>query len=402
MINVLVVDDSTVVRRLVTASLEEDPAIRIVGTAANGRIALSKLDQVAPDVVTLDIEMPVMDGLATLREIRRLRPTLPVIMFSTLTERGGQATLEALSAGASDYVTKPSNVGAIAESMRAVREQLVPRIKALHAAARPAPPRPPLRSGPRPGGPAAPYGAPGPSGPAGRSPLGTAPGRPAPGAAPARPAAPAAPAGPPAKVEVVAVGCSTGGPEALAKVVAGLPRDLPVPVVVVQHMPPLFTRLFAERLDRLGTLRVAEAADGVPLRPGHVYVAPGDRHLEVVRSGGAVQTRLTDAPPENFCRPAVDVLFRSVAQAYGGAALAVVLTGMGSDGRRGCEPLRAAGCRVIVQDAATSVVWGMPGAVSGAGLATAELPLDRIAGAVGDAVLGTTVHRGARAAQGGA
>jgi two-component system chemotaxis response regulator CheB len=216
-----------------------------------------------------------------------------------------------------------------------------------------------------------------------------------------RAAAPAAPAAPAARVEVVAVGCSTGGPEALAKVVAGLPRSLPVPVVVVQHMPPLFTRLFAERLHRLGTLQVQEATDGVPLQPGHVYVAPGDRHLEVVRSGGTVLTRLQDGPPENFCRPAVDVLFRSVAQVYGGAALGVVLTGMGSDGRRGCEPLRAAGCRVIVQDAATSVVWGMPGAVAGAGLATAELPLTQIAGAVGDAVLGPA-DRGLRAAQRGA
>jgi two-component system chemotaxis response regulator CheB len=178
------------------------------------------------------------------------------------------------------------------------------------------------------------------------------------------------------------VGCSTGGPEALATVLTRMPADLPVPVVVVQHMPPVFTRLFAERLDRTSRLHVSEAADGTPLVPGHVYIAPGDRHLEVVRRATGVVTRLHDGPPECFCRPAVDVLFRSVAAAYKGTALALVLTGMGQDGKRGSESLREGGSRIVVQDEATSVVWGMPGAVAGAGLAEAVLPLDQIGSAV--------------------
>ncbi|HWH01556.1 MAG TPA: CheB methylesterase domain-containing protein, partial [Pilimelia sp.] len=181
------------------------------------------------------------------------------------------------------------------------------------------------------------------------------------------------------KVDAVAVGCSTGGPDALAHVLAGLSGDLPVPMVVVQHMPPLFTQMFAERLNRSCPLEVVEAAPDMVLRAGTVYIAPGDRHLEVVRRGTDVVTRLTSDPPENSCRPAADVLFRSVARVYGRATLAVVLTGMGQDGLRGCEPLRAAGGRIVVQDEATSVVWGMPGAVAGAGLADAVLPLAEIA-----------------------
>jgi two-component system chemotaxis response regulator CheB len=338
-ISVLVVDDSVVIRRLVTDALQAEPDIRVVGTAPNGRVALAKIAQLAPDVVTLDIEMPEMDGLTTIKEIRKTHAKLPVIMFSTLSVSGGAATLEALSSGASDYVTKPANVGSVRESMASVREQLVPRIRALC-------------------------------------------GRRAPSATPARPVVTAAPSGPPQKIQVLTVGCSTGGPEALTSVLARMPADLPVPVVVVQHMPPVFTRLFAERLDRASQLTVTEATDGLTLQPGHVYIAPGDRHLEVVRVGTGVRTRLNDGPPECFCRPAVDVLFRSVAAAYKGAALGLVLTGMGQDGKRGSEVLRDAGSRVLVQDEASSVVWGMPGAVAGAGLAEAVLPLDQIGSAV--------------------
>jgi two-component system chemotaxis response regulator CheB len=340
-ISVLVVDDSVVIRRLVTDALQSEPDIRVVGTAPNGRVALAKIAQLAPDIVTLDIEMPEMDGLTTIKEIRKTHAKLPVIMFSTLSVAGGAATLEALSSGASDYVTKPANVGSVRESMASVREQLIPRIRALC-------------------------------------------GRVAPTAARAasRPVKVAAPAGPPQQIDVLAVGCSTGGPEALTTVLTRMPADLPVPVVVVQHMPPVFTRLFAERLDRACKLTVTEAVDGTTLRPGHVYVAPGDHHLEVIRVGTATRTRLHDGPPENFCRPAVDVLFRSVASAYRGNALALVLTGMGQDGKRGAEFLREAGSRVVVQDEATSVVWGMPGAVAGAGFAEAVLPLDQIGSAV--------------------
>jgi two-component system chemotaxis response regulator CheB len=339
-ISVLVVDDSVVIRRLVTDALQVEPDIRVVGTAPNGKVALAKIDQLAPDVVTLDIEMPIMDGLTTIKEIRKTHAKLPVIMFSTLSVAGGAATLEALASGASDYVTKPANVGSVRESMASVREQLVPRIRALCGRRAPA-----VR-------------------------------------APSRPIVAAAPSGPPQRIDILAVGCSTGGPEALTTVMTRMPADLPVPVVVVQHMPPVFTRLFAERLDRAGKLRVVEATDGLTLVPGTVYVAPGDRHLEVVRTGTVTRTRLHDGPPECFCRPAVDVLFRSVASAYRGSALGLVLTGMGQDGKRGSEMLREAGSRVIVQDEATSVVWGMPGAVAGAGLAEAVLPLDQIGSAV--------------------
>jgi two-component system chemotaxis response regulator CheB len=340
-ISVLVVDDSVVIRRLVTDALQVEPDIRVVGTAPNGKVALAKIQQLAPDIVTLDIEMPEMDGLTTIKEIRKTHAKLPVIMFSTLSVAGGAATLEALSSGASDYVTKPANVGSVRESMASVREQLIPRIRALTGRVAPT-----ARATAR-----------------------------AAGTASALP-------GPPQRVDLLAVGCSTGGPEALTSVLTRMPADLPVPVVVVQHMPPVFTRLFAERLDRASKLTVTEAVDGTTLRPGHVYIAPGDRHLEVVRSGTVTKTRLHDGPPECFCRPAVDVLFRSVAAAFKGSALGVVLTGMGQDGKRGAEYLRSGGSRIVVQDEATSVVWGMPGAIATAGLADSILPLDQIGSAV--------------------
>ena len=362
-ISVLVVDDSVVVRKLVTDALNADPAVRVVGTAANGQIALSKIESLAPDVVTLDIEMPVLNGLETLRALRKTHPRLPVIMFSTLTEKGAAATLEALALGASDYVTKPAKVGSVTESIARVREDLVPRIKAL----------------------------------TGRSPRAVPPGQrtaaPAPTSRTGRAVPPPAPLpGALGRLDVLAVGCSTGGPEALAQVLPRLPRDLPVPVVLVQHMPKIFTRLLAERLDRLCAVRVVEAPDAQPLVAGTVYIAPGDYHLEVQRKGTSVVTRLQQGPPENFCRPAVDVLFRSVAAVYGKSALAVVLTGMGTDGRRGCEQIKAGGSHVVAQDEATSVVWGMPGAVVTAGLADAILPLVQVGGYL------TSALRGGRAA----
>jgi two-component system chemotaxis response regulator CheB len=366
-IRVLIVDDSVVIRRLVSDVLSGDPALEVVGTAPNGKLALTKLAQLAPDLLTMDIEMPEMDGIAAVRAMRASGSRLPVIMFSTLTERGAAATLDALEAGASDYVTKPANVGSVAQSMNQVRSQLIPKIKAL-----------------------LPRGGTGLPGPVGL----TRPGRPAPVSRldAARVAAPAAAAmarpGRTASAETVsrarrdspfrllAIGCSTGGPEALSRLLSGFPADLPVPVVVVQHMPPVFTRQFAARLDRQHKVRVVEAAGGETLEPGTVYIAPGDFHLELQQRGAAVVTRLQQGPPENFCRPAVDVLFRSAATVYGGDVLGVVLTGMGADGRRGSEQLVARGSSVIVQDEATSVVWGMPGAVAGAGLAEEVLALD--------------------------
>jgi len=374
MIKVLVVDDSVVVRRLIVDSLTGAPDIEVVGTAANGLLAQAKIDQLKPDVVTMDIEMPQMDGIAAVRELRKRHKHLPVIMFSTLSAAGASATLEALSAGATDYVTKPSNVGSIAESIAAVREQLVPKIHAL--AGRRPPPGPPARPGPPPG-------RPGLSPPPAGRPGGPVPGRP--GLAPARPdrPAPAGPAarrpGPPVRVDILAIGCSTGGPDALTKVLQALPADLPVPVVVTQHMPPVFTRMFAERLDRSTQLHVVEATDGMELTAGWAYIAPGESHLVLHRRGTATLTQLSGAPPENSCRPAVDVMFRSVAALYGASAYATVLTGMGQDGRGGAKVLRDAGAEILAQDEATSVVWGMPGAVVSAGLADEILPLDRIA-----------------------
>jgi len=354
-IRVLVVDDSVVVRRLVTDALSEDPAIEVIGSAANGRLALTKVAQLAPDLVTMDVEMPEMNGIEAVRELRRAGHHMPIIMFSTLTERGAEATLDALVAGASDYVTKPSNTGSLKESLAQVAGQLLPKIKALVPRVRP--------------GSAAAF----------RAPLtGTAP-RAAgiarvpdgahrlPGVLRAEPT--------PHAVRAVILGSSTGGPEALSRFVAGLSAPLPVPMLIVQHMPPVFTRQLAARLDRMGPSTVVECAGDEELLPGHVYVAPGDRHLELRRSGAGVRTILTDSPPVNFCRPSVDVMFRSAVGMLGGDLLAVVLTGMGADGRTGCEAVVTAGGTVVVQDEATSVVWGMPGAVAAAGLAHRVLPI---------------------------
>jgi two-component system chemotaxis response regulator CheB len=348
-IKVLTVDDSVVVRRLVTDVLASDPAIEVVGTAPNGKIALDKIVQLQPDVVTLDIEMPVMDGLEAIKEIRKIDRKLPVIMFSTLTERGASATLEALSSGASDYVTKPANVGSVQESMDSVREQLIPKIKALV-----------------------------PGLAAAAAPVVAAP-------AAARPATPVTTrtrTGAVKSPRALVIGSSTGGPEALSSVLAKLPAGLGVPVLVTQHMPPVFTRLYAQRLDKSSALRVVEATDGEAVVAGTVYVAPGDFHMEVVRRGPSMAIKLNQGPAENFCRPAVDVMVRSAVAAYGGELLAVILTGMGSDGKLGCKAVAAAGGQVLAQDEATSVVWGMPGAVTREGIADEVLPLGSIADAI--------------------
>jgi two-component system, chemotaxis family, protein-glutamate methylesterase/glutaminase len=341
-IAVLIADDSVVVRRVMTNVLSADPDIRVVGTAGSGRTALEKIEELKPEILILDIEMPEMDGLETLQHLRRLHPRLPVIMFSTLTERAAAATLEALALGARDYVTKPGNAVGASATLEAVRSQLVPRIKALvprePRTPQPAPPaladRRPARTGPH---------------------------------------------------ELLVIGASIGGPDAVVAVVRALPGDLPVPVVIVQHMPPIFTRLFAQRMDRTSPLAVVEGQPGMGLKPGLVVVAPGDFHLVVAdgRRGPVVVTN--QDPRQNGCRPAVDVLFGSAAM-FGDRVLACVLTGMGQDGLHGSRRLHAAGSEIVVQDEATSVVWGMPGAVATAGLADRVLPLPRIAADLTDAL----------------
>ncbi|HTG46462.1 MAG TPA: chemotaxis-specific protein-glutamate methyltransferase CheB [Actinomycetota bacterium] len=330
---VLVVDDSVVVRRLVSKALDAEGSVEVAGVAADGRIALQQIERLTPDAVILDLQMPVMDGLTALDAIRDRWPTLPVIIFSTQTVQGAEITLDALARGANDYVLKPSEVLGPTEAMARITEALVPRILAFCTARARRPQIP----------------------------------------------APARAAVAPGRIDAVAIAVSTGGPTALARVIPALPADLPVPILVVQHMPPMFTRILAERLDRGSELRVVEAAEGQAVQPGGVWIAPGDHHMTVERAGAAVRIRTNTGPRENSCRPSADPLFRSVAAAYGANALAVVMTGMGSDGLRGAEELVAAGAHVLAQDEASSVVWGMPGFVVGAGLADATVPLEELA-----------------------
>jgi two-component system chemotaxis response regulator CheB len=328
-VRILIVDDSAVIRRLLGDLLASEPEIVVAGTAANGSQALARILEVKPDLITLDIEMPGMDGLETLVEIRKLYPKLPVIMFSALTERGGTATLDALARGASDYVTKPSPSETPERSHERVREELLRKIKSLCAVRQP---------------------------------------RPGPGPMPI-PVPVSGVARPQARIDVVAIGASTGGPNALTELIPQFPADFAVPIVIVQHMPPLFTRLLAERLNGLAPLKVQEGKEGQRLQRGQIWIAPGGQHMTVDRKGTEFVLGLNHDAQENSCRPAVDVLFRSVAQTYGANVLAVVLTGMGTDGTRGSAVIREAGGEVIVQDEASSVIWGMPGSVVAASLA---------------------------------
>jgi two-component system chemotaxis response regulator CheB len=338
---VLVVDDSAVIRRMLGDILTADPDIELAGTAANATLALAKIQQERPDVVTLDVEMPDVSGLELLVQIRKLDPRLPVIMFSSLTQRAAATTLEALSLGATDYVTKPSGTGSREASIEMVRAQLLPKIKALAR-------------------------------------RGTAPRTAV--AATEKPYKPANPARKRERVDLVAIGSSTGGPNALAELFRGIPANFPVPIVVVQHMPPVFTALLAQRLTSTCPLTFHEARDGERLVPGHVWIAPGDFHMPIRRDGTAMKIGLNQQASENSCRPSVDVLFRSVAAVNSANTLAVMLTGMGSDGLQGCELIHAAGGQIVVQDEASSVVWGMPGFVAKAGLADRVLPLTEMAG----------------------
>jgi two-component system chemotaxis response regulator CheB len=342
-IRVLLVDDAAVVRRLVKTALDLDPALEVVGTAADGRMALGRLAELQPDVVLLDLEMPVMSGLETLAALRKTHPRLPVIMFSRFTQKGVEATVHALTLGADDYVPKP---GDGLDVTQCIEELLIPKIKLLgqrHKGAAHPTPQPSMIKSPSPE----------------RSP-------------------PLAVATNLRRVKIVVIGTSTGGPNALAELLPAFPSDWHVPLVIVQHMPRDFTARLAERLTEKSKLRVREAVAGEFISQAQAWVAPGDYHLLVQKEGRAIRLALNREPLVNGCRPAVDVLFRSAAEVYGPDVLAVVLTGMGQDGLRGCECVRAAGGQILVQDEPSSVVWSMPGAVAQAGLADQVLPLDQL------------------------
>ncbi|HWP05257.1 MAG TPA: chemotaxis-specific protein-glutamate methyltransferase CheB [Polyangiaceae bacterium] len=338
-IKVLIVDDSVVVRRMLVSILESEPQIEIVGWAASGLSALQKLTLLDPDLVLLDVMMPDMDGIKTVRRMRLTHPTMPVIMCSSLTESGADTTLRALAAGATDHVAKP---GPGENQLEVFRAELLEKVLALGCATQAprqedsvevdvtlAPPPPvPMR---------------------------------------------------PAVIQALAIGSSTGGPNALAELFAKLPGDLPVPILIVQHMPTLFTKILADRLTACSRVRVAEATHGMPLEPGRGYMAPGDFHLKVGRANGQLIALTTQEAPEQSCRPAVDVLFRSLARIFRDGVLACVLTGMGRDGASGAADLVRAGSKVLAQSAETCVIPSMPGAIVEARLADKVLHLDRMA-----------------------
>lgn len=313
-IRILIVDDSAVMRSLLRSLVLADGGLDVAGTAADGATALSAVESLRPDVVLLDVEMPVMDGLATVKELRRRGHRMPVIMCSSLTQRGAKVTIEALASGASDYVTKPAGQPGRQEAERVLSQQLTPKIHALAGRQR----------------------------------------TPAPMSAPAAtrilPAAPALPLAkapmPTASLAALVIGVSTGGPAALDILLPALPADFPLPVLIVQHMPEIFTRLIAERLDARCRLRVREASEREFVSPGTIWFARGGWHMEVVASGAAgmqAMLHLNQGPMENHCRPAVDVLFRSAARVYRAGVLSVILTGMGSDGAEGCRVIREQG-----------------------------------------------------------
>ena len=343
-IQILIVDDSSVVRKALSVEFGKEADMAIAGVAANGRIALSMVEQVSPDVIILDVQMPEMDGLTFLRELRAHLFHVPVIMLSTMTKKGADTTFEALSLGAKDYVTKPEFQNGYGEALATVCGELLAKIRVFCKHLLP------------------------PEGHLSKPPV-------------MRPDTPNAV---PGKIpEIVVIGVSTGGPTALSQVVPLLSENFPLPILIVQHMPALFTKMLAERLAASSKIRVLEVQGGEVLSGGQVYLAQGGFHMTIERSAKGMVTCLTQTPPVNSCRPSVDVLFESVHALYGARTLAVVMTGMGEDGKRGCEAITASGGFVIAQDEATSVVWGMPGAVVRAGLAGRILPLSEIAPALG-------------------
>ena len=336
-IRVLVVDDSSVVRQMVSRIIEGDPDMTVVGTARNGLEALRMIDELAPDIVTLDIEMPRMDGLSVLRKLRERRSKVPVVMLSTLTSMAAAATLDSLSLGAKDYATKPTSIAAGGATMDQLAIDLVAKLKAIVA-------------------------------PRGSVSTGRVVGRRADSFISRK-----------APIEALVIASSTGGPNALSTVFGTLQETPPVPIFIVQHIPPVFSTQLAARLDGIGPMTVVEAAAGMEVKPGTAYLAPGDFHMTVKRSKNVVYIDTNKDELVSFCRPAADALLPSVAEVYGGNVLVAVLTGMGADSLAGCRRLAGLGASILVQDAATSVVWGMPAAVAGAGLANENVPIGNMA-----------------------
>ena len=342
---ILIADDSVVIRRVLANVLSEEPDLEVVGTAPDGRLALAKVSQSNPDLIILDVQMPNLDGLDTLKEIRLHYPSLPVVMFSQFTRAGAETTIDALLLGAQDYEEKPRG-GNLEESVKRVKENLVPKIRALCRAPKETAeeaagsPRPRHRKKNRPT------------------------------------------ASSPFCAEIVVIGTSTGGPSALSSLLSGLPSGLSAPLLIVQHMPAVFTESLAGRLALKTPIKVREARDAESIEEGMARLAPGDNHMAVGLVGGVPKLKVFQGPHVNSCRPSVDVLFQSAAALYGDKVLGVILTGMGQDGLRGCEAIRENGGQVLAQDEASSVVWGMPGAVVHAGLADQVLPLNEIAAAI--------------------
>jgi two-component system chemotaxis response regulator CheB len=369
---VMVVDDSAVVRGLVTRFLQEDPDLSVAASCGNGQRAVEELKRTPVDVIVLDIEMPVMDGLTALPKLLEVQPGVQVVMASTLTRSNADVSLKAMAAGAADYIAKPSSTGGL-HGTGTYQQELRSKVKALAQQHR-------RTRGGKSLGPVRPPA----GGDAGRA--ASAAKRPVPAGARA-----AAPAGdgeiklrpmPTVRPEVLAIGSSTGGPQALFKFLGGLGR-IAQPVLITQHMPATFTALLADHIGRQTKLTCSEGRDGDPLAGGHVYIAPGGKHMTVEKdAGGQLRIKLDDGPPENFCKPSVDPMLRSLSRFYGGRLLTVILTGMGSDGLKGAEAAVKAGAHVLAQDEATSVVWGMPRAVAKAGLCSAVLPIGELATAV--------------------
>lgn len=354
---VMLVDDSSVIRGLMSRWLSADPEIEVVASAANGQVAVGSIERTNPEIVVLDIEMPVMDGLTALPLILEANPNIQVLMSSTLTSKNAKASLQAMALGAADYVPKPTTNREVISS-QSFQSEIVEKIKVLAKSK--------------------------------RKQLGLTPYRGS-GNLSARPVQLATVENkPPINThsqtvkasseipKIIAVGSSTGGPQALLSFVNSLKDSLTVPVVITQHMPATFTKILAAHLMKATALECQEGVDGMRLEPGKVYIAPGDHHMMVEKRNGQYVIKLSDEPPENFCRPAVDPMFRSVAKEYGPEALGVILTGMGQDGLKGSKLIVEEGGTILAQNEETSVVWGMPGAVSNAGICSAVLPLSEM------------------------